>query len=385
MTQCVATGGDSAAHADERPVRKIPPQTIIGGLALGVIALACGFTLYANLAASRGDAVLVAPPVLVKVEAPAAAFYLDPVLLDPRRAIGFAPRSFAASAPRPAEFRFVARAPAPSETAATDGAPAAPVRTVQSVPLPTPRPSDLGLAQLAKPSLFTPRHKADDPFARLFGTPETTGSVLAYAATGAAPDAGDDKRGLALGRTPANDGTTAIYDITARTVYLPDGTRLEAHSGLGPKMDDPRHVNVRMHGATPPHVYDLIPREALFHGVEALRMIPVGGSEAIFGRNGILTHTYLLGPRGDSNGCVSFKDYDTFLQAYKSGKVKRMVVVASLDDPQIAAGTWERARTATAPRRERTAAWGGERSTASTWAQPWTRDKTATAPFARVD
>jgi hypothetical protein len=62
-----------------------------------------------------------------------------------------------------------------------------------------------------------------------------------------------------------------------------------------------------------------------------------------------------------------------------------MVVVASLDDPQIAAGTWERARTATAPRRERTAKWGGERSSASTWAHAWTRDKTATAPFARVD
>jgi hypothetical protein len=385
MTQCVATGDDSSAHADERPVRKIPPQTIIGGLALGVIALACGWTLYANLAASRGDAVLVAPPVLVKVEAPAAAFYLDPVLLDPRRAIGFAPRSFAESAPRPAQFRFVARAPAPNDM---DAAPqAVPVRSVQSVPLPTPRPAELGLAQFAKPSLLTPRHNANDPFAKLFGTPETTGSALAYAAAGATPDVGasDDKRGLALGRTPANDGTTAIYDITARTVFLPDGTKLEAHSGLGPKMDDPRHVNVRMHGATPPHVYDLIPREALFHGVEALRLIPVGGSEAIFGRNGLLTHTYLLGPRGDSNGCISFKDYDTFLEAYKSGKVKRMVVVASLDDPQIAAGTWERARTATAPRRDRTAAWGGERSAASGWAQAWTRDKTAAAPFARVD
>ena len=147
MTQCVVTDDDSSAHEDERPVRKIPPQSIIGGLALGVIALACGWTLYANLAASRGDAVLVAPPVLVKVEAPAAAFYLDPVLLDPRRAIGFAPRSFAESAPRPAEFRFVARAPAPSATAATEGAaPQQPaVRIVQSVPLPTPRPADLGL------------------------------------------------------------------------------------------------------------------------------------------------------------------------------------------------------------------------------------------------
>ena len=74
------------------------------------------------------------------------------------------------------------------------------------------------------------------------------------------------------GKLALNDGYSAIYDITARAVHLPDGTRLEAHSGLGPKMDDPRHVNVRMHGATPPHVYDLTPREALFHGVEALRL-----------------------------------------------------------------------------------------------------------------
>ena len=112
-------------------------------------------------------------------------------------------------------------------------------------------------------------------------------------------------------------------------VHLPDGTKLEAHSGLGPKMDDPRHVNVRMHGATPPHVYDLAPREALFHGVEALRLHPVGGAEAIHGRTGLLTHTYLLGPNGDLNGCISFKDYDAFLRAYKAGKVKRMIVVAS--------------------------------------------------------
>jgi hypothetical protein len=133
---------------------------------------------------------------------------------------------------------------------------------------------------------------------------------------------------------PQNDGFTAIYDITARTVHLPDGTKLEAHSGLRDKMDDPRHVNVRMHGATPPHTYDLILREALFHGVEALRLIPVGGEGAIFGRTGLLTHTYLLGPREDSNGCISFKDYDAFLRAYKDGKVKRIVVVASIDDPQ---------------------------------------------------
>src|SRR6516164_2891171 len=57
------------------------------------------------------------------------------------------------------------------------------------------------------------------------------------------------------------DGRTAIYDITARTVYLPSGRRLEAHSGFGDLMDNPRHVHVRMQGATPPNVYNLALRE----------------------------------------------------------------------------------------------------------------------------
>ena len=59
------------------------------------------------------------------------------------------------------------------------------------------------------------------------------------------------------------DGRTAIYDITARTVYLPSGRRLEAHSGFGDLMDNPRHVHVRMQGATPPNVYNLTLRERL--------------------------------------------------------------------------------------------------------------------------
>ena len=38
-------------------------------------------------------------------------------------------------------------------------------------------------------------------------------------------------KGSSLSLDP--DSRTAIYDITARTVYMPDGRRLEAHSGLG--------------------------------------------------------------------------------------------------------------------------------------------------------
>ena len=39
-----------------------------------------------------------------------------------------------------------------------------------------------------------------------------------------------------------------------------------------------------------------------------------GGEGAIHGRTGLLAHTYMLGPNGDSNGCVSFRDYDAFLR-----------------------------------------------------------------------
>jgi hypothetical protein len=127
------------------------------------------------------------------------------------------------------------------------------------------------------------------------------------------------------------DGQTAVYDISARAVYLPNGIKLEAHSGLGSLMDNPAHVDQRMVGATPPNVYDLKPREKLFHGVAALRMTPVGDNE-MHGRTGLLVHSYLLGPNGDSNGCVSIKDYDRFLAAYRNGEVKRLVVVPSLKE-----------------------------------------------------
>jgi hypothetical protein len=131
---------------------------------------------------------------------------------------------------------------------------------------------------------------------------------------------------------PANfptsyDQLTAIYDISAHTVYLPNGMRLEAHSGLGDRIDDPRFVDERDHGATPPGVYQLTMRESIFHGVQALRLNPIG-TGFTFNRVGLLAHPYMLGPNGDSNGCVSFKTYDVFLRAFQNGEVKRLAVVA---------------------------------------------------------
>jgi len=137
---------------------------------------------------------------------------------------------------------------------------------------------------------------------------------------------------------PDPDELTAIYDIAAHTVYLPNGTRLEAHSGLGRMLDDPRFVSIRNRGATPPNVYDLSLRERRFHGVRALRLTPVGAGK-MFGRDGILAHTYMLGAQGQSNGCVVFSDYPAFLKAYLNGEVTRLMVVDRLPsgpNPRIA-------------------------------------------------
>jgi len=136
-----------------------------------------------------------------------------------------------------------------------------------------------------------------------------------------------------------DDGRTAIYDITARVVYLPSGRRLEAHSGLGGYMDSARYVHLRMRGATPPNVYNLTLRERLFHGVRAIRLNPVDGGR-MYGRDGILAHSYMLGANGQSNGCVSFSNYPEFLNAYLRGEVTRLAVVESLPSPpyRLAAG-----------------------------------------------
>src|SRR5262245_5846275 len=138
---------------------------------------------------------------------------------------------------------------------------------------------------------------------------------------------------------PEDDGHTAVYDITARMVYLPDGRRLEAHSGLGELMDNPRHITVRMHGATPPNVYNLTLREHPFHGIRAIRLNPID-HDRMHGRAGILAHPYMLGANGQSNGCVSLRNYQAFLDSFDNGEITRLVVVERLDRPptRLAAG-----------------------------------------------
>ncbi len=105
-------------------------------------------------------------------------------------------------------------------------------------------------------------------------------------------------------------------------------------------MDDPRYITAKGRGPTPPNVYDLTLREEMFHGVRAIRLNPVDEGK-MFGRAGMLAHTYMLGPNGQSNGCVSFSDYPAFLNAFLKGEVDRLVVVDHLGNaPTQEASGW---------------------------------------------
>jgi hypothetical protein len=193
-------------------------------------------------------------------------------------------------------------------------------------------PSQFPWRFLAKPPVEAVQSDRRGLSSELAVAPKNSGPSLSEPALNYAPP----ESGIADNRFASNglsglDRWTAVYDISAHMVYLPNGAALEAHSGRGANLDDPRNVHKRMEGATPPHVYELAVREKPFHGVRALRLKPIGGNGYIYGRTGLLAHTYMLGPKGDSNGCVVFKRYDAFLQAFESGEVKRLVVMAHID------------------------------------------------------
>ncbi|QQN62446.1 DUF2778 domain-containing protein [Bradyrhizobium diazoefficiens] len=203
-------------------------------------------------------------------------------------------------------------------------------------------PAQIVPAHEAKPKSFVDRAKAavmsitgprQSMVEKLWGKREPSGGLLAYASADASVTSAiaPKEQNPMFGGAPPYERDTAVYDITAKTVYLPDGTKLEAHSGLGSNLDDPRSQRVRMRGVTPPHIYVLKPREALFHGVPALRLTPIGGENAIYGRDGLLAHTFMLGPNGDSNGCVSFKDYYAFLDAYRNKGIRKLAVLARVE------------------------------------------------------
>lgn len=128
---------------------------------------------------------------------------------------------------------------------------------------------------------------------------------------------------------PGRGTKVAIYDVSNATVYMPDGTKLSAHSGIGKMRDNPGYEHVKMTGPTPTGIYRLRMREQLFHGVEAIRMLSVDGRDPK-NRTGLLTHTNLLRGQKGSHGCVAFQNYEPFLKAFKRGQITMMVVVPEI-------------------------------------------------------
>ena len=383
-----------AAHNRKKSSRKVIPQHLLGGVAIAAVVLGCAWTVYSNVFGagiypSVNSAAFDAPVVKnssIVAERPARPAFNEifaslpqpaPKISSPETvspSIMFNER-FAASAPqgdtlRPSERQIPTTqmaeavvpveapkkidAPKLAEAPKTKEAAPQPAQVALNVPAPATKqvdakvdakadvkaPAKAGasvrdMAQRAKNAVMSIASN-DKPtmVEKLWGKQPAHGSLLSYASadasfTGSLPDT--RSQNPMLGGSPPYDKQTAVYDIAAKTVYLPDGSRLEAHSGLGAKLDDVRYAHVRMQGVTPPHIYELKPREALFHGVPALRLTPIGGEDKIFGRDGLLAHTYMLGSRGDSNGCVSFKDYYAFLNAYRNQGIRRLAVLAKVE------------------------------------------------------
>ena len=380
-----------AAASRKKSSRKVLPQHFFASAAIAGLVLGCAWTVYTNIFAasvypSMGSAAFDAP--VVKGTAAVAARPAPPSFTEVFASLPPPPRAlskpesdaasimfnerFAASAPQSEPSRVAAAPPladvpqlaeAPKPVAApklaeTSKAMVAPKlaeapKTKQAAGSPQvalnmpaapaetkPAAKSSGnsvrdMAQRAKAAVMSiASGEKQNMVEKLWGKRELATSLLSFASADASVT-GSIPSTLAqnpmLGGSPPYDRQTAVYDVSAHTVYLPDGTRLEAHSGLGSRIDDPRFSHMRMVGVTPPHIYELKPREALFHGVPALRLTPIGGEDKIFGRVGLLAHTYMLGPNGDSNGCVSFKDYYAFLDAYRNKGIRRLAVLARVE------------------------------------------------------
>jgi Protein of unknown function (DUF2778) len=336
-------------------LRRLPPnalpQRVLGGAAAVFVAALCAWTVCdfvgpaadrtddavgADGATGRGDRLAMVSRrgdklAVAKADSPWSyyALLLDPHPSSPATA-SFVGTTFVDDGSLQNNIRPVVltlSVPLPAANPINAPAPLRSDRAIKSAAALGPRPGSAA-TRIADSRVATAESTTEKPsffrgiFEKLFGKPAPT--TLAYAAT--------DDAGLGTTKNIGGryDRYTAVYDISAHIVYMPDGTRLEAHSGLGNRLDDPSHPDERMHGVTPPNIYDLELREAPFHGVRALRMIPEDETKT-FGRSGLLAHTYMLGPNGDSNGCVSFRNYDAFLQAYLNHEIKRLAVVTRLD------------------------------------------------------
>ena len=337
---------------------------LFSGVAGLCLAIGCGWTVYANIFAANvyptlgtegyDEPIIRLPHKVATRSAAQAVSEVFSLLGKPDTVTALSPdmfnERFAAAEPQSIASNAAEAAPAPAASAPKlaegskkdSGSVRSPAQVALNVPASAPPPAQVkpatrsvstsirDMTQRAKAAVMSIASNDKQTITeKLWGKQPHT-SLLSFASADASITGSIPQNPVAGGSAPY-DRDTAVYDISAHTVYLPDGTSLEAHSGLGSMLDNPKSAPIKMHGVTPPHMYELTPREALFHGVSALRLNPIGGEDTIYGRAGLLAHTYMLGPNGDSNGCVSFKDYNAFLNAYRNQGIKRLAVVARID------------------------------------------------------
>jgi Tlde1 domain len=350
-----AFGSRAVAFGDYR-------RRILSGIAVGLAALATVAALIGSVTVAASWLIAASLATHPNLQARAPTVLRSAALVVPYRRLAGAANVAAsgrglidfANVPHPRRMAEMTPAPKPATASPLRFAPPASVSTPLYAPRLPPR----------RPTVFASRvplpphrpHLARQAIARIPATPAAAPAPAApklAATTPEPPKPAAPKVAVAPlpppkpeapkvatvapePPKPARDNSesvpsrTAVYDIAAHTVYLPNGAKLEAHSGLGHRRDNPQYASKKNRGPTPPNVYDLTLREHLFHGVRAIRLNPVD-DDKMFGRDGMLAHTYMLGPTGQSYGCVSFKNYKAFLQAYLKGEIDRMVVVPHLD------------------------------------------------------
>jgi len=192
MTHGIDRGLDFIPCERGRLFSKISSQTIPGALALALSVLFGVWILYVRPAAA---------PVEAPAVAAAVSFAPNPYggLFDPKLSSGSAPVSLARSFPLKSTFGSILPAPA-AAIAEPENVLPLPRRAVpqiaESAPLPIPRPAELGLPASHSPSpagrrlaqenrkTVFPTTPADNRtfFEKLFGMPQSSGPVLAYAA-----------------------------------------------------------------------------------------------------------------------------------------------------------------------------------------------------------
>jgi len=247
----ISTGAlrDFAAYDHRSSSRKAIPLTVFGGAAIACVVLGCAWTIYANVlgagvyptvSGANFDAPVIrrpsnlafqsAPPVAKNVRTALA----EPIASSsvPERFPSIAPFSFddrfAAAAPRAVEPSPFTESPKPREASPPPAA-----QVANAVPKPAPRPSTLRLLasrEIAKAkAAILSVTAAEKPtiFEKLYGKPASKGSALAFASA----DFGDvsipgPAKASPMGNAAPYDRETAVYDISARTVYLPDGSKL---------------------------------------------------------------------------------------------------------------------------------------------------------------